>query len=49
MLFRSPAHGQTVLTYQPKSKSAQDLQALVDVVGGERFPGPKKSGLSFWS
>ena len=45
----APAHGQTVLTYQPKSKSAQDLQALVDVVGGERFPGPKKSGLSFWS
>lgn len=33
----APAHGQSVLTYQPKSKSAIDLQTIVDLVGGERF------------
>lgn len=44
----APAHGQSVLTYQPKSKPAQDLQALVDLVGGERFAAPKKPGFSFW-
>lgn len=34
----APAHGQSVLTYQPNSKPALDLQELVNVVAGERFP-----------
>ena len=33
----APAHGQSVLTYQPKSKSALDLQSVVDLVAGEKF------------
>ena len=33
----APAHGQSVLTYQPKSRPAQDLQGIIDVVAGERF------------
>lgn len=33
----APAHGQSVLTYQPKSKSALDFQTVVDLVGGEKF------------
>lgn len=34
----APAHGQSVLTYRPKSKAALDLQELVSLVAGERFP-----------
>ncbi|MCI8539628.1 MAG: ParA family protein [Oscillospiraceae bacterium] len=34
----APAHGQSVLTYQPNSKPAQDLQAVVDAVAGAEFP-----------
>ena len=37
----APAHGQSVLTYQPKSKPALDLQAMVDAVAGPRFPRPE--------
>ena len=37
----APAHGQTVLTYQPDSRPAQDFQSIVDAVAGERFPRPK--------
>lgn len=37
----APAHGQTVLTYQPDSRPAQDLQSIIDVVAGDRFPRPK--------
>ena len=37
----APAHGQTVLTYQPNSRPAQDLQSLIDAVAGDRFPRPK--------
>lgn len=37
----APAHGQTVLTYQPDSRPAQDFQEIVDVVAGERFPRSK--------
>ena len=37
----APAHGQTVLTYQPNSRPAQDFQLVVDAVAGERFPRPK--------
>ncbi|MCI8423635.1 MAG: ParA family protein [Lawsonibacter sp.] len=39
----APAHGQSVLTYQPKSKPALDLQAIVDLVGGDKFAAPEKS------
>ena len=34
----APAHGQSVLTYAPNSKPAQDLQEIVSQVAGERFP-----------
>ena len=37
----APAHGQTVLTYQPDSRPAQDFQSIVDEVAGERFALPK--------
>ena len=37
----APAHGQTVLTYQPDSRPAQDFQSIVDAVAGERFATPK--------
>lgn len=39
----APAYGQTVLTFQPNSRAAQDLQNVVDAVAGERFSRPKKS------
>ena len=39
----APAHGQSVLTYQPDSRPAQDFQEIVDVVAGDRFPRPKQS------
>lgn len=38
----APAHGQSVLTYMPKSKPAMDLQAVVDLVAGDRFPAPQR-------
>ena len=37
----APAHGQTVLTYQPDSRPAQDFQFVIDTVAGDRFPRPK--------
>ena len=37
----APAHGQSVLTYQPDSRPAQDFQEIVDSVAGDRFPRPK--------
>ena len=37
----APAHGQTVLTFQPDSRPAQDFQLIIDAVAGERFPRPK--------
>ena len=37
----APAHGQSVLTYQPSSRPAQDFQEIVDAVAGERFPRAK--------
>lgn len=33
----APAHGQSVLTYMPNSKPAQDLQEVVDIIAGSRF------------
>jgi hypothetical protein len=33
----APAYGQSVITYQPKSKPAHDLQQVVDLVAGPRF------------
>ena len=46
----APAHGQTVLTYQPDSRPAQDFQAIIDAVGGDRFVLPKpKKGLKYIS
>lgn len=37
----APAHGQTVLTFQPRSRPAQDFQDMVDLVAGPRFPRTK--------
>ena len=37
----APAHGQSVLTYQPDSRPAQDFQSIIDAVAGERLPRPK--------
>lgn len=37
----APAHGQTVLTYQPDSRPAQDFRSVIDAVAGDRFPRPK--------
>lgn len=34
----APAHGESVLTYAPRSKPAEDFQALVDEILGDRFP-----------
>ena len=46
----APAHGQTVLTYQPDSRPAQDFLSIIDAVAGERFPRPKpKSRLKYIS
>lgn len=46
----APAHGQTVLTYQPDSRPAQDFQDVIDTVAGDRFPRPKpKSKLRYIS
>ena len=39
----APAHGQSVLTYQPGSKSAQDLQFVVDTVAGDKFSSGKRN------
>lgn len=38
----APAHGQSVLTYRPKSKPALDLQQIVDLVAGPNFPAPSE-------
>lgn len=38
----APAHGQSVLTYSPSSKPALDLQEIVGIVAGDRFPLPAK-------
>ena len=40
----APAHGQTVLTYQPDSRPAQDFQSIIDAVAGPQFPRPKTRG-----
>lgn len=37
----APAHGQSILTYQPRSKSAMDFRKIVDIVAGPEFPAPK--------
>ena len=37
----APAHGQTVLTFQPDSRPALDFQSILDAVAGDRFPRPK--------
>lgn len=37
----APAHGQSVLSFRPDSKSALDLQKIVSAVAGDRFP-PRK-------
>lgn len=34
----APAHGQSVLTYMPKSKPAMDFQEIINEVAGSRFP-----------
>lgn len=45
----APAHGQSVLTYQPDSRPAQDFQDIVDAVAGERFPRPKGMKRKYFS
>jgi chromosome partitioning protein len=37
----APAHGQSVITYRPKSKPAQDLQEVVELVAGPQFTLPR--------
>lgn len=39
---KAPAHGESVLTYSPASKPAHDLQEIVSLVAGDRFPLPEK-------
>ena len=39
----APAHGQSVITYSPKSNPALDLQEIVNVVAGERFRLPNEN------
>ncbi len=34
----APAHGQSVLSYRPRSKPALDLMEVVNIVAGDRFP-----------
>lgn len=34
----APAHGQSILTYAPRSKPAKDLQEIVSIVAGDKFP-----------
>lgn len=34
----APAHGESVLTFAPRSKPAEDFQALVDEILGDKFP-----------
>lgn len=34
----APAHGQSVITYAPDCKPALDLQRIIDIVAGDRFP-----------
>lgn len=38
----APAHGQSVMTFRPKSNPAMDLRKLVDAVAGEDFPRPRR-------
>ena len=38
----APAHGQSVVTYRPKSKPALDLQEIINLVAGFRFPASEK-------
>lgn len=34
----APAHGESVLTYAPRTKPAEDFQSFVDEILGDRFP-----------
>ncbi len=34
----APAHGESVITFRPKSNSAKDFSDIVDIVGGKQFP-----------
>ena len=44
----APAHGQSVLTYQPGSKASADLRRIVDAVAGPDFPAPRPAPRSKW-
>jgi len=37
----APAHGQSVLTYQPGCKASADFRKIVDAVAGPAFPAPR--------
>ncbi|MCI8761851.1 MAG: ParA family protein [Oscillospiraceae bacterium] len=41
----APAHGQSVLTYQPSAKASADLRRIVDAVAGPDFPAPRAKRL----
>ena len=40
----APAHGVSVVDYAPRSKPAQDFEALCDEVAGDRFPAIDETG-----
>ena len=44
----APAHGQSVLTYQPGAKASADLRKIVDIVAGPDFPAPRPASRSKW-
>ena len=44
----APAHGQSVLTYQPGSKASADLRKIVDAVAGPAFPAPRSVSRGKW-
>lgn len=37
----APAHGQSVLTYSPKSNPARDFRKVIDCIAGDAFPRPR--------
>ncbi|MBR2481925.1 MAG: ParA family protein, partial [Oscillospiraceae bacterium] len=37
----APAHGQSVLTYSPKSNPARDFRKVIDCIVGDAYPRPR--------
>lgn len=44
----APAHGQSVLTYQPGAKASADLRKIVDAVAGPAFPASRPAPRGKW-